>query len=212
MPDLFSLRREYSMGALSFDDLDRNPVHQFQKWFEQICMSGMPDPTSMIFSSCGRDMRPSARILLLKEFSDEGFSFFSHYQSRKGSQIQENPYGSMLFAWHFLERQVRIEGKIEKQSEKKSDQYFENRPVTSRIGAWTSPQSQEIPSRAFLEEREKEFTRQFKPDAIPRPPGWGGYILRPDRFEFWQGRESRLHDRFEYRLEGGKWKIVRLAP
>lgn len=212
MPDLFNLRREYSLGNLSREDLDKNPVNQFQKWFEQICMSGMPDPTSMVLSTVGNNMRPSSRILLLKEFSEEGFSFFSHYQSRKGKEIDENPFASMLFVWHFLERQVRIEGKIVKQSAEKSDSYFENRPVTSRIGAWTSPQSAVIPSRQYLEEQEKKFTAQFNPDAIPRPPEWGGYKLLPDKFEFWQGRESRLHDRFEYRLKGEEWEIVRLAP
>lgn len=212
MYNLFHMRREYTSGKLLAEDLDPNPTDQFQKWYEQVSMSGIPDPTAMVLSTCGTDMKPSSRIVLLKEFSSAGFTFFSHYQSRKGKQIAENPYGSLLFTWYFLERQIRIQGKIEKLSAEKSDQYFDSRPTTSRIGAWTSPQSSEIPSREFLEEREEKFQSQFHPDSIPRPPEWGGYILIPELFEFWQGRENRLHDRFEYQKAGDKWKIVRLAP
>jgi len=212
MPDLFHLRKEYTVGKLDAGDLERHPVDQFQKWFEQITMSGMPDPTAMILSTCGANLRPTSRIMLLKEFSRSGFTFFTNYTSKKGLQLEENPYGSLLFAWHFLERQVRIEGKIEKLNAAKSDHYFETRPVGSRIGAWTSPQSQPIPSREYLEERERKFQEEFKPESIPRPEEWGGYILIPDKFEFWQGRESRLHDRFEYNLKVKTWEIVRLAP
>lgn len=212
MPDLFHLRKEYTVGKLDAGDLEKNPVDQFQKWFEQITMSGMPDPTAMILSTCGTDRRPASRIMLLKEFSRSGFTFFTNYTSKKGQQIDENPFGSLLFAWHFLERQVRIEGKIEKLNADKSDQYFETRPIGSRIGAWTSPQSKPIPSREFLEERERKFQEEFRPESIPRPEEWGGYILIPDKFEFWQGRESRLHDRFEYHLKNKTWEIIRLAP
>lgn len=212
MSDLFHLRKEYTNGKLFPEDMDMNPVDQFQKWFEQISMSGMPDPTAMILATSGAENRPSSRIVLLKEFTSEGFSFFTHYDSKKGQQIAENPYGSLLFAWHFLERQVRIEGKICKLSTEKSDQYYDSRPVGSRIGAWTSPQSKEIESREYLEIREQKFQSEFKPDSIPRPAEWGGYILIPDRMEFWQGRENRLHDRFEYRLKHDSWEMVRLAP
>lgn len=212
MPDLFHLRKEYTAGKLVSADLKEDPVDQFQKWFEQISMSGMPDSTAMILATSGSDNRPSSRIVLLKEFSPDGFTFFTNYKSRKGRQIDENPFGSLLFAWHFLERQVRIEGRIEKLDAAKSDQYFENRPVGSRIGAWTSPQSEEIPSREYLEEREEKLQTEFKPDSITRPAEWGGYILKPDLFEFWQGRENRLHDRFEYRKENELWEMVRLAP
>jgi pyridoxamine 5'-phosphate oxidase len=212
MPDLFHLREEYTQGSLSLEDLEKKPVDQFQKWFEQISMSGMPDPTAMILATCGNDNQPSSRLMLLKEYSQKGFTFFTNYESRKGIQIAENPYGALLFAWYFLQRQVRIEGKIEKTGTDKSDRYFENRPVGSRIGSWTSPQSQVIPSREYLEEREKKFQAEFKADSIPRPPEWGGYILIPETFEFWQGRENRLHDRFRYRKENKEWIIERLAP
>jgi pyridoxamine 5'-phosphate oxidase len=212
MTNLFNFRKEYAQGKLSIEDLESSPIDQFQKWFEQITLLGLPDPNAMVLSTSGADNRPSSRLVLLKEFSSEGFSFFTNYNSRKGKQIDENPYGCLLFAWHFLERQIRIEGKIKKLSAQKSDQYFENRPVRSRVGAWTSPQSEVIPSREYLEEREKNFRDEFNPDSVPRPPEWGGYILTPTTFEFWQGRENRLHDRFEYREEGSGWNIVRLAP
>lgn len=212
MKSLFQLRKEYRQGNLNIEDLETDPVDQFQKWFEQISMLGIPEPNAMVLSTCGKDRRPSSRLVLLKEFSKEGFTFFTNYHSKKGRQIDENPYGSLLFAWHYLERQVRIEGGIEKLDDVRSERYFENRPVSSRIGAWTSPQSDVIESREFLEKREAEFRSQFDPYSIPRPPEWGGYILKPDLIEFWQGRESRLHDRLEYRKKGDSWEIVRLAP
>lgn len=212
MTNLSNLRKEYSNGKLDLEDLEESPFDQFQKWFEQISILGLPDPNAMILATSGKDNRPSTRIVLLKEFSVEGFTFFTNYKSRKGIQIKENPYGSLLFAWHFVERQVRIEGRIEKLSAEKSDEYYENRPIGSRIGAWTSPQSQEIPSREYLAEREKELRDQFDPDSIPRPPEWGGYVLIPSLFEFWQGRENRLHDRYAYKQSGNDWEIVRLAP
>ena len=161
-------------------------------------------------SSVARSRR--SRMVLLKEFTHEGFTFFTHYNSKKGRQIEQNPYGAILFPWNMLERQVRIEGKIEKVSPEKSDEYFQSRPEGSRIGAWTSPQSQEIPSREMLEDQENKFRKDFITTTIPRPPQWGGYCLVPDFFEFWQGRESRLHDRFEYYSEKESWKIRRLAP
>ena len=212
MKSLFQLRKEYRQGNLNIEDLETDPVDQFQKWFEQISMLGIPEPNAMVLSTCRKDRRPSSRLVLLKEFSKEGFTFFTNYHSKKGRQIDENPYGSLLFAWHYLERQVRIEGGIEKLDDVRSERYFENRPVSSRIGAWTSPQSDVIESREFLEKREAEFRSQFDPYSIPRPPEWGGYILKPDLIEFWQGRESRLHDRLEYRKKGDSWEIVRLAP
>ena len=213
MPDLSQLRTEYMKGTLSENDLNPDPFKQFHDWFNEVLASKMPDPTVMVLSTCGSDKCPSSRMVLLKEFTPEGFTFFTHYQSKKGRQIEQNPYGALLFPWNMLERQVRIEGKIVKVSPEKSDEYFQSRPEGSRIGAWTSPQSEEIPSRELLVDQENKLRNEFKTSTIPRPPQWGGYCLIPDLFEFWQGRESRLHDRFEYYSDDGvSWKIRRLAP
>lgn len=212
MAELYDLRREYGINVLTEDQLDPNPFSQFREWFNQTLDSGLPDPNAMILSTSGSNNRPSSRIVLLKEITTTGFTFFSHYESRKGHEIQQNPYGALLFPWHILERQVRIEGKIVKSDPVKSDEYFQSRPEGSQIAAWTSQQSQEIPSRGYLETREEQFRAEFKVQTIPRPPQWGGYCLIPDLFEFWQGRESRLHDRFEYYLKESLWKIRRLAP
>jgi len=212
MSNLYDYRKEYQQFKLDINDLLPNPVEQFNKWFAEAEKSGIEEPNVMILSTTGINLRPSSRIVLLKDCSIEGFSFFTNYSGKKGGQIQENPYGALLFPWHTLERQVRIEGRIEKLSGELSDQYFENRPEGSRLGAWTSPQSMEIPSREYLVKKEEEFKMKFKDHRIPRPPNWGGYILKPDLFEFWQGRENRLHDRFEYQKNGDIWKIIRLAP
>lgn len=212
MSGLYQLRKEYLKETLSEDELNTDPFKQFSDWFDQVRASDLPDPTSMVLSTCGSDKRPSSRIVLLKEFTAEGFMFFTNYNSKKGRQIKQNPYGSLLFSWNVLERQIRIEGKIVKVDAAKSDEYFQSRPEGSRIGAWTSPQSEEIPSREFLEKMEKKLQNEFKASTIPRPPQWGGYRLIPDLFEFWQGRESRLHDRFEYYQENQVWKIRRLGP
>ncbi len=212
MSELYQLRNEYLNGSLSEDELNPDPLLQFREWFDQVLASGLPDPNAMILSTCGSDMRPSSRIVLLKEYTQEGYTFFTNYYSKKGRQIEQNPYGSLLFPWNALERQVRIEGTIVKVDASKSDEYYQNRPDGSRIGAWTSPQSEEIPSREFLEIMEEKLSKEFKASTIPRPPQWGGYRLIPDLFEFWQGRESRLHDRFEYYPDKGSWKIRRLAP
>ncbi len=212
MSGLYQLRKEYLKETLSEDELNTDPFKQFSDWFDQVRASDLPDPTSMVLSTCGSDKRPSSRIVLLKEFTAEGFMFFTNYNSKKGRQIKQNPYGSLLFSWNVLERQIRIEGKIVKVDAAKSDEYFQSRPEGSRIGAWTSPQSEEIPSREFLEIMEKKLQNEFKAYTIPRPPQWGGYRLIPDLFEFWQGRESRLHDRFEYYQENQVWKIRRLGP
>jgi pyridoxamine 5'-phosphate oxidase len=193
-------------------DLLPDPIEQFNKWFADAEIEGIEEPNVMILSTTGVNQRPASRIVLLKDCTINGFSFFTNYGSKKGRQISENPFGSLLFPWHTIERQVRVEGKIEKLSEEISDQYFKSRPAGSRLGAWASQQSTEIPSREFLENREKEFILKFKDGIIPRPPDWGGYILRPDLFEFWQGRKSRLHDRFQYTLEKDSWKITRLSP
>jgi pyridoxamine 5'-phosphate oxidase len=212
MASLYDYRREYRQMKLDIVDLLLNPVEQFNKWFTEAEKAGIDEPNVMILSTTGNDLRPSSRIVLLKDCSDDGFTFFTNYTSKKGHQINENPYGALLFPWHTHERQVRIEGRIEKLPEEISDQYFLSRPEGSRLGAWTSPQSKEIPSRAFLDRKEEEFRTRFKDNVIPRPLDWGGYILKPDLFEFWQGRENRLHDRFEYLISGNEWKLRRLAP
>jgi pyridoxamine 5'-phosphate oxidase len=197
---------------LSEEQLKSDPFDQFREWYDEAIASNMTDPNAMILATCGANKRPSSRIVLLKEVANDGFTFFTNYHSKKGCQIEENPLGSLLFPWHSVERQVRIEGIIVKISPAKSDEYFNNRSEGSRIGAWTSPQSQEIPSREFLEIMEEKYKNAFKADTLPRPPHWGGYKLLPDLFEFWQGRENRLHDRFEYYKKKGFWKIRRLAP
>jgi pyridoxamine 5'-phosphate oxidase len=166
----------------------------------------------MILSTVSESHRPTSRIVLLKEFNKKGLVFFTNYNSKKGKQIGKHPYGALLFPWHGMERQVRIEGKIKKISGSGSDAYFESRPEGSKIAAWASSQSEEIPSRQYLKAQEKEFKQKFQDGRIPRPPEWGGYRLIPDLFEFWQGRENRLHDRFEYKLQKDKWIINRLAP
>jgi pyridoxamine 5'-phosphate oxidase len=212
MASLFHYRKEYKQLKLNREELLADPFNQFNKWFDDAEKAGIEEPNAMILSTSGNNLRPSSRIVLLKNYTSDGFSFFTNYDSKKGQQISENPYASLLFPWHNIERQVRIEGMIEKLSEEISDEYFQNRSVGSRLGAWTSKQSREIPSREFLEKKEQEFKIIFKVGIIPRPSDWGGYILKPDLFEFWQGRENRLHDRFEYKIVKSGWKINRLSP
>jgi pyridoxamine 5'-phosphate oxidase len=212
MTNLYHYRKEYNRKKLERDDLLSDPVEQFIKWFKEAEDSGIEEPNIMVLSTAGNNLRPSSRIVLLKDCTNEGFTFFTNYQSKKGKQIEENPFGCILFPWTVMERQIRIEGKLEKLPDNISNKYFQSRPVGSRIGAWSSDQSAEIPSRAFIEKKEKNFRMKYKDEIIPRPPFWGGYVLIPDLFEFWQGRESRLHDRFEYKLINNDWKIARLSP
>jgi pyridoxamine 5'-phosphate oxidase len=189
-----------------------DPFDQFSKWFQDAVNNGIEEPNAMILSTVGKNYRPSARIILLKESDSEGFIFYTNYQSRKGKQIEENSYGALLFPWHTVQRQIRIEGKIERLPETASDKYFQTRPEGSKVSALISPQSCEIPSREILEEQAEKFKNEFRNKTIKRPSFWGGYRLIPDLFEFWQGHENRLHDRFEYFLSGNEWKIRRLAP
>jgi len=212
MPELFHHRKEYLKSTLSEDQVSNDPFIQFHNWFNEVTDAGLSYPTAMVLSTCDADNRPSSRIVLLKEFNAEGFMFFTHYLSRKGKHIGRNPFGSLLFPWHELERQVRIEGTVEKVDKTTSDIYFGSRPEGSMVAAWTSPQSETIPSREYLERIEKKYRHQFASGKIERPPDWGGFLLKPDLFEFWQGRENRLHDRIEYYLEGKNWEIRRLAP
>jgi pyridoxamine 5'-phosphate oxidase len=212
MSELFEFRKEYLQQALTPEMLHENPVEQFRTWFNEALHAKIEEPNAMILATSGKDNRPTARIVLLKQYGNSGFTFFTNYNSRKGKNISENPYASLLFSWLPLERQVRIEGIIKKVPELISDAYFRERPFGSKIGAWASNQSSEIPSREYLEELEIKYREQFIKKNIPRPKGWGGYRVLPDRFEFWQGRQNRLHDRFEYYLDNQLWKIRRLAP
>jgi pyridoxamine 5'-phosphate oxidase len=213
MTSLAELRKNYSLGSLDVADVDRNPFRQFDAWFAQAVDAKLPEPNTMTLATVDSRGRPSARIVLVKGVDERGFVFFTNYESRKGRELADNPHASLLFYWIELERQVRIEGTVVKASAAESDQYYESRPLGSRIGAWASEQSQVIESRAVLEAREKEISAKYG-EHPPRPPHWGGYRLIPEAIEFWQGRPSRLHDRLLYTraVEGGDWQIARLSP
>jgi pyridoxamine 5'-phosphate oxidase len=201
------------LSALIKANIDPNPIRQFQKWFDEVRARGVSeqDATSMTLATATRDGRPSARIVLLKSFDDRGFVFFTNYQSQKGNELNENLRASLLFYWSTLWRQVRIEGEVEKISAAESEEYFQSRPLGSRLGAWASNQSEVVDSRETLEERFTELQQRFGED-VPRPEHWGGYRVKPNSIEFWQGRDNRLHDRLRYRRENGVWIIERLAP
>lgn len=212
MEKLFSLREEYGDRELSENGAEAHPLDQFSKWFDEAIQAGITEPNAMILSTASADGMPSSRIVLLKVYDKQGFTFFTNYTSRKALELEDNPRAALLFPWHAMERQIRIAGRVEKVSNEESDEYFQSRPPGSRIGAWASPQSQVIPSRDHLEKLEAELRDRFDAGSIPRPPYWGGYRLTPFSMEFWQGRESRLHDRIEYYLDQDNWKMRRLAP
>jgi pyridoxamine 5'-phosphate oxidase len=212
MITLAELRIDYARGSLDENSVDTDPIRQFQLWLEQALDAQLPEPNAMTVATVDAEGRPSARILLIKGVDERGFVFYTNYESRKGRELAGNPHASLLFHWIELERQVRIEGVVEKTSAEQSDAYFASRPLASRIGAWASEQSREIATRAELEAREKAFAERFG-ESPPRPPHWGGYRLVPDRIEFWQGRPSRLHDRILYTREAdNRWQISRLSP
>ena len=211
--DIQHIRNEYSKESLSEKDTDKDPIKQFDKWFTEVLKSEQSEPTAMTLATATTDGRPSARIVLLKGFNGDGFSFYTNYLSRKGKEIAKNPLGALIFFWDTLERQVRVEGTIEKLSREESEKYFHSRPKGSQVGAVVSPQSQEIPDRDGLEKKWQEAEAQYADKEVPKPSHWGGYILRPRLIEFWQGRPSRLHDRILYKkVDNKSWKKVRLAP
>lgn len=207
-----NLRREYKLNKLSEETVQKNPVNQFDTWFNEVLKVGLIEPNAMILATADNKAKPSVRVVLLKKYSSSGFTFFTNYTSKKGKNLSDNSYASLLFFWAELERQVRVEGVIKKISRSESKKYFNTRPLDSRLAAWTSEQSKVIPGRDYLEAKFQIFKRQFKGKKIPIPPDWGGFRLVPEYFEFWQGRESRLHDRICYKKLKSKWKIFRLSP
>lgn len=208
---LAALRKNYTLGQLSETDVPLDPIPLFETWFAQASRAECPEPNAMVLATANQAGTPSARVVLLKGLSEGDFCFFTNYESQKGKELADRPQASLLFHWHELERQVRINGEVTKLSAAESDEYYSQRPTASRIGAWASPQSQIIQSREFLEQEELRFQKQFG-DHPSRPPQWGGYRLTPNSIEFWQGRPSRLHDRILYTRQGPAWQIVRLAP
>jgi len=209
---LANIRKDYSLKSLEIQNVANDPLQQFRRWMEEAIQAEALEVNAMCLSTISKDGFPNSRIVLLKEL-DQGFVFFTNYESSKGKELAASPKASLTFFWPEIERQVRVVGTIGKISEKESDTYFFSRPISSQIGAWASPQSQEIPGRTVIEDSQKRLEEEFKLNPIQRPAHWGGYRLIPHRIEFWQGRPSRLHDRISYELEGGtNWKKVRLAP
>lgn len=208
------LRQNYALAGLAKADLDLDPIKQFQVWFQQALDADVIEPNAMTLATATIDGKPTARIVLLKGVSEAGFVFYTNYESQKGQQLIANPYAALVFLWHKLERQVRIEGKVEQLSTTESAEYFHSRPQASQLGAWASNQSRIIPNRQVLEQKLADLQQQYSDDAtIPLPEHWGGFRVIPNRIEFWQGRPSRLHDRLVYDLQGdGSWVINRLAP
>jgi pyridoxamine 5'-phosphate oxidase len=211
MTDITRIRTDYKKGALDEEHADADPIRQFGRWWDEALNSQLPEVNAMTLATADERGVPSARIVLLKGYDTRGFVFYTNYDSRKGRELAANPKAALLFFWAELERQVRIEGLVERIAPDESDEYYRSRPLASRIGAWASPQSEPIPGKAWLLARAAEMGLRhgLNPE---RPPHWGGYRLRPELIEFWQGRPSRLHDRLRYRLDGPSWERTRLAP
>lgn len=199
--------RGYSHLSLSETDLDPDAIKQFHRWFEEATLAEIPEPNAMALATATPDGQPSARIVLLRGYGERGFTFFTNYESRKGRELEANPRAALVFHWHDLERQVRIEGRVERVSAEESDAYFQSRPAGARLGAWASRQSEVIPGRTDLEARTRDLERRYPDGLIPRPEHWGGYRVVPDVIEFWQGRPSRLHDLLRYSKQGSRWLI-----
>jgi pyridoxamine 5'-phosphate oxidase len=207
------MRKEYIWGGLSEADVDADPIRQFETWFGQALAAKLPEPNALTLATATPDGRPSARTVLLKAFGVAGFTFFTNYDGRKGRELAANPHAALLFFWAELQRQVRVEGTVERVSEAESDEYFRSRPLGSRLGAWASRQSEVIPGREVLEDRVREVAGRYPDGEVPRPSFWGGFRVRPLEIEFWQGRPDRLHDRLRYRrMEDGSWRLERLSP
>jgi pyridoxamine 5'-phosphate oxidase len=203
---------ELPLRTLDESSVDPDPIRQFAAWFQQAVDAGLAEPTAMTLATATRAGRPSARIVLMKGFDHEGFTFFTNYESRKSAELEQNPFAAAVFYWQALDRQVRITGRVERISAQESEAYFRTRPIGSRLGAWASAQSRALSSRRELEARVREMEQRFAGQRVPLPPFWGGYRLRPDAVEFWQGRPDRLHDRLLYSAQGEQWNLERLFP
>jgi pyridoxamine 5'-phosphate oxidase len=212
MTKIADLRKNYTQAGLLESDIVANPFEQFKLWFEQAMAADILEPNAMTVATVTDDGKPSARIVLLKDFDDRGFVFYTNYNSQKGVELQNCPYAALVFLWGDLERQVRIEGKIEFVAESEATGYFHSRPVNSQLGAWASEQSTIIEDRSILEQKLQQLEIEYQDREIPKPPHWGGVRVVPQEIEFWQGRPSRLHDRIRYQLVAGEWQIDRLAP
>lgn len=213
MNKIAGIRKDYQLQTLSEQEVSPDPIQQFTKWWEEAVQSEIDEVNAFTLATSSLQGKPSARIVLLKGYDKRGFVFFTNYESAKGNELAKNPQASMVFFWKELQRQVRIEGSIEKVTPGESDEYFSSRPAGSRIGAWASPQSKIITNRTEIEKNAEKYQAQYADGNIPRPPYWGGYRLKPLQIEFWQGRANRLHDRIQYTVQkDNSWKIERLAP
>lgn len=206
------IRRDFISKEFDIKDSDKNPFVQFEKWFSEAMKIDTEDVTAFVLSTCSKEGKPSSRVMLLKGVDDKGFVFYTNYSGRKSRELLENPNASILFFFKELHRQIRIEGKIEKVSREESEEYFHSRPLESQIGAWSSNQSSKIESRDIIEEKYKNYSKEFAGKEVPLPDFWGGFRLIPDYFEFWQGRESRMHDRISYEKNNDNWNLSRLSP
>jgi pyridoxamine 5'-phosphate oxidase len=211
LPSIADLRKSYERAELDESASHPDPLAQFGQWLQEAIAAELPEPNAMTLATVDASLRPSTRVVLIKGLDEHGIVWYTNYDSRKGQDLAGNPYAALQFHWVELERVVRIEGRVEKVSAEQSDAYYASRPLDSRLGAWASPQSQVIAGRSVLVANAAQYAARFAL-APPRPPHWGGYRLQPDRWEFWQGRKSRLHDRLRYRLEGSVWVRERLAP
>lgn len=210
--EIADIRKDYKQHSLNEADVAADPFEQFGRWWNDAIAAEVEEVNAMTLATASKDGIPSARIVLLKGYDEQGFVFFTNYESTKGKELMANPNAALVFFWRELERQVRIEGRVEKVSSEESDEYFHSRPEGSRIGAWSSPQSAIITNRTIIETNVTQYSKRFEGHEIPRPEHWGGYRVIPKKFEFWQGRSSRLHDRFQYTKDQEQWLRNRLAP